>query len=152
MQSSAQLEQYMYFRSPLLGRAAPDFTLPSTKGDRVNFTEVRSGKPAVVFFWATWCPHCRTQIRDMDKLASRLDKEGIVTFIVDVEEPRDDVMKYLKRNNLPLNVLLDEGADTALEYGVVGVPTYYLVNSKGVIVSADNGFPADYRNLLNADL
>jgi len=141
--------QFMFFRNPLLGKKAPDFTLMSTQGQQVNFNEARSGRPALIFFWATWCPHCRDQILDMTDLVAELEKDGIQTFVVDVEEPLDVVGKYLKRNNLPLNVLLDSNADAALEYAVVGVPTYYLVNGDGLIVAADNDFPTNYRKLLN---
>jgi peroxiredoxin len=140
--------QFMFFRNPLLGREAPDFTLKSTQGDQVNFTEARSGKPALIFFWATWCPHCRDQVLDLAELAAELDEGGIRTFVIDVEESLDVVREYLLKNDLSLDVLLDTEANVALEYAVMGVPTYYLVNGDGLIVSADHDFPENYLKLL----
>jgi len=142
--------QFLFFRNPLLGKEAPDFTLKSTQGKEINFTEARAGKPALIFFWATWCPHCRTQVREMPELSTDLQKEGILTFIVDVEEPLNVVGDYLKKNDLSLNVLLDTNADASLEYAVTGVPTYYLVNGDGVIVSVDHDFPNNYSELLDS--
>src|SRR3989338_11690436 len=49
----------------LVGRPAPDFTLASVHGPYVNMTEFRGGEPALIFFWATWCPHCRTQLKEL---------------------------------------------------------------------------------------
>ena len=44
-----------------MGTVASDFTLPTLNSGSVNMTELRGGRPAMIFFWATWCPPCREE-------------------------------------------------------------------------------------------
>ena len=58
--------QFLFFQNPNVGKAAPDFTLATLDGDEVNMTQYREGKRAIIFFWATWCPHCRVALKELN--------------------------------------------------------------------------------------
>ena len=51
--------------SPLIGKKAPDFTLERLSGKSASLSEVIKDKKAILFFFATWCPHCREQLKQI---------------------------------------------------------------------------------------
>ena len=69
--------QLFYTENPLINTEAPDFTLPSIKSGKVNFTKIREGKSVILFFWATWCPHCRRELGELSERAAQIEKKGI---------------------------------------------------------------------------
>ena len=72
--------------NPLAGQPAPDFTLPTLSGQVKNMTEYRNGRSAIIFFWATWCPHCRKQIKELAQQRSDIEGKGIKIILVDIDE------------------------------------------------------------------
>lgn len=105
-------------------------------------------RPALFFFWTTWCPYCRTEIKMLDRMAPQMQKEGIEVFAVNIGEPDYRVLKFLGQNMLVLRVLLDRDGRAADNYDVIGVPTYIILDRTGRVVSRQNSFPGDYKKLL----
>ena len=124
-----------------------DLILNDLKSNPVNLS-VQTGKPSILFFWTTWCPYCRTELRQLNKMSSQMEREGLVVFAIDVGEAGYKVDKFLKDYALNLRVLIDKNGEAAENYGIRGVPTYIFINKDGRVVSMENSLPADYANLL----
>ena len=97
----------------LVGQVAPDFTLKTTSGQEVNMTHYRSGRPAMIFFWATWCPHCRKQLKELTQNRQEIESNGIKIILVDVGESLEKVSEYVNANNISFDIFLDESTETA---------------------------------------
>src|SRR3989338_356460 len=112
----------------LVGKAAYDVTLPTALGEQKSLSQAREGKKAALFFWATWCPHCRDEIARMNKNLDAVTAKGIKIILVSIGETKEDVAAYLKRNAIMLDSFLDE--DNALQgpYDLLGVPTLVFVD------------------------
>lgn len=134
--------------NPLVGQSAPDFTLEATSGQEVNMTQYRGGQPAMIFFWATWCPHCRKQLMELTKNRQAIEASGIKIILVDVGESLQKVLEYADANNILFDIFLDESTETASKYKIVGVPTFFLINREGIILDVKNVLPADYQDIL----
>ncbi len=132
------------FANPMLGQKAADFVLPTTAGKTQSLAQARGDSPAVIFFWATWCPHCRTQIQILNAQRGEIEAKGIRLILVDVGESPAQIQGYLSRNGIDLEVFFDEEGTTANRYALRGFPTYYFINGEGVITGVRNDFPADY--------
>jgi len=126
---------------------AEGIVLNDLNGKTVDISSLK-GKPALFFFWTTWCPYCRTEIKMLDRMAPQMQKEGIEVFAVNVGELDHRVVKFLGDNMLTLRVLLDRNGRAADNYDVIGVPTYIILDKTGKVVSRENTFPSDYKNLL----
>jgi len=128
----------------LVGKAAYDATLPTALGQPKSLSQAREGKKAVLFFWATWCPHCHDEITRMSKNMEAITAKGIKIVLVSIGEAKADVAAYLKYNHVPLDSFLDE--DNALQgpYDLIGVPTLVFVDEKGIIREVRHDFPDDY--------
>ena len=140
--------QFFLFGNPLEGKKAPDFTLSTLKKTSVNMTEYRDGKSAILFFWTTWCPHCRSALRNLNTQYAEIEKKGIKFILINIEESKSQVASYLKRNSIRLDVFLDEDGSVAGDYALVGVPSYYLIDKNGIVISVGHDLADDYKDLL----
>jgi len=134
--------------NPLVGQQAPDFTLLTLSGQEQNMTQFRNDQPAVIFFWATWCPHCRKQLKELAQQRDDIEQRGIMIILVDVGESLQDVRNYIQAHRIPFDIFLDEDAVVAEEYHLIGVPTFFLLNRNGIIVEVQHVLPDSYEGLL----
>jgi len=145
---SYAMGQLFFFGHPLEGQTAPDFTLMTLSGESVNMTDYRAGRPALIFFWATWCPHCRAQLKELHAQTAALEQQGIKVLVVDLQEDAAHIRRYLKQNKMDLNVFLDAEASVADAYSIVGIPTFFLLDAQGTIVAVENILPDQVQTIL----
>jgi len=144
---AAQAQIFM-FENPLVGEIAPDFQLMTTADEKVSLKEYRGGDPAIIFFWATWCPHCRTQLSELNDRKEDLAQKGIKLLLVDLGEGKKQVESYIKKNNLQYDVFLDQDSAVAEEYNIVGVPTFIFVGQRGEVLAVEHAIPQNYETIL----
>jgi DsbE subfamily thiol:disulfide oxidoreductase len=111
---------------------APDFTLATPDGKKASLKDYR-GKVVFLNFWATWCPSCRTEMPDMDKLYREFKGKGLEIVAVNVKDKRDDAMGFVKNMKLTYPIMLDPEGEVGLLYGAWGMPATYLIDRKGVV-------------------
>ena len=138
-------------REGFTGDAAPDFTMETTSGAPKSMSQARQGKKAVIFFWATWCPHCHEGLLRMNEHAAAMGKAGIKIILVDLGEPKEEVKEYLLRNHFHWDSFVDTDNSLQEAYQIIGVPTLYFVDEKGLIRSVQHGFPSNYEQLFGTD-
>lgn len=126
---------------------AADVILNDLKGKAVNISSYL-GKPTILFFWTTWCPYCRKEIKALNQMYPQLKKEGITVFAVNIGESEYTVQRFFMSNALSFGVLLDKDAVAADKYGVVGVPTYVFMDKSGHVTSDQHVLPTDYKKFL----
>ncbi len=127
---------------------AADIVLNDLQSQPANLSSL-AGKPTVLFFWTTWCPYCRTELKDLNKMRPQMEKEGVVVFAVNVGEPVYKVTNFLKNYALSIRVLLDKEAQAAENYGIRGVPTYIFINKNNQVVSTEHRLPDNYMEILS---
>ena len=131
-----------------LSDAATDFKLLDLGGKEIAFTS-SSGKPALLFFWATWCPFCLKELPSLQKQYADLKKSGIDVLAIDVGESKERVEKFLsKKDKLEFPILLDSDSQVSSAYNLVGIPTFILIDAKGKIRSSGHNLPDGYEQLL----
>jgi peroxiredoxin len=135
--------QFFFMENEDVGKKVKDFTLKVVDGEEVNLEKYRDGKKTIVFFWATWCPHCRAALEELNKNKDTIEKKGIKIAPVDVGEKEEVVNKYLEKNDIKFSVFLDEESEVAETYELIGVPTFYFVNEDGIVTDVDHSLPKD---------
>jgi peroxiredoxin len=126
---------------------AADIILKDLGGQTVNLSSY-TGKPVVLFFWTTWCPYCRQELKKLNQQYSQITKEGIIILGVNVNEPDYKVQRFFKDYQLNLKILLDKNGSLADKYGLIGVPTYIFLDKTGKVISQAHNFPENYKKLL----
>lgn len=117
---------------------APDFSLYTLKNEPINLKALR-GKPALINFWATWCPPCR---QEMPALQAAYEQYGAaLNFLaVNVKESAGVIEPFVQEMGATFPVLLDEdGVVSGGLYQVSGIPTTLFLDSGGVVVARHVG-------------
>ena len=147
--STAQA-QLLMMKNPNIGRPVPEFKVKTLNGPATSLSDFRGGKKTIIFFWATWCPHCRTALKELNRDREKIAQEGINLVLVDVGESARDVKSYVNKNKIGLEVFLDEEETISEQFGIIGVPTFFFVNEAGVIKDVQHHLPDDYGTILSA--
>ncbi len=111
-------------------RPAPDFTLEDINGETFSLRNVK-GKTVLMVFWATWCPHCKGEIPDLNDIYENYKDKDFDIFAISVDDNMEKLKKFVEKNKIQYNVLFDKETEIAMLYGVMGVPAHFVVDKKG---------------------
>lgn len=132
----------MFFSSAqaaTLGQLAPDFELSGNGATTVKLSALR-GKVVYLDFWASWCGPCRQSFPWMNDLQSKYGSRGLQIVGVNLDAKDADARKFLAENNGNFLLAFDNKGVTPKLFGVKGMPTSYLIDRDGRIVSEHTGF------------
>lgn len=131
-------------------RLATDFKLESASGEAVTLSNYKGRQSVLLFFWTTWCPYCRRELRVLNGMYERLTKQGLAVLAINIGEPVYKVNNFIKSYHLSYAVLLDRDSTVAYSYDILGIPAYILIDKKGYIRFRDNYFPQEeYLDLIS---
>jgi thiol-disulfide isomerase/thioredoxin len=106
------------------------------KSSLPNFLHVEPNKPVMVHFWATWCPVCKTEIDNIQRLSKDYQ---VITVIVNSGSD-EDIQKYMKERGLDFRVINDYDSQIAHEFGVKIYPTTMIYDKDKKLVFSDVGY------------
>lgn len=116
-----------------LGDPAPAFQTYRLDGSTVDFPAAAAGRPLVIRFWADWCRYCEAEMKAIEAVYRRHKGKGLEVFAVNAGQEKPAVEAFIRKLGVTYPVLLDENSAIARRYGVVGLPTTYFVDAKGVV-------------------
>jgi peroxiredoxin len=116
-----------------IGDAAPAFQTVRADGQPASFPAGWAGKPVVIRFWADWCKYCEGEMKDIERVYQRLKPRGLEVAAINAGQDRKTVEDFMKKIGVSYPALLDEDSAIAKRYGVVGLPTTYFVDARGIV-------------------
>jgi len=132
---------FLFISSPgytdAVGPKAIDFSLKDINGEFFTLSDYKGQDNMLLLFWTTWCPNCQAALRGLNS-----EKKNYKLVTINIGEPRERVIKFMKRYNYDFLVLLDEEASVAFIYDVLGIPTYIVVDPDFRISYRDYVFPS----------
>ena len=118
--------------SPLIGRAAPQFSLPLLhEPTREVASAELLGQPYLLNVWGSWCPACREE----HPVLSRYAATGELRVVgYNWKDEREDALRWLQQFGDPYSmILVDYEGRAAIDWGIYGAPETFLVDAAGVV-------------------
>ncbi|MBQ8259030.1 MAG: TlpA family protein disulfide reductase, partial [Clostridia bacterium] len=112
---------------------APDFIVFDANGNPVRLSDMR-GKPVVLNFWASWCPPCKAEMPDFDKVSRELDGE-VVFMMVNIWDTQAAAEAIIDSMGYTFPVYFDLLEDAVGKYGIESIPQTYFIDKWGGLVA-----------------
>ncbi len=120
--------------------AAPAFALKDVNGDVVFLSDF-SGKVVIIDFWATWCPPCKMEIPHFQSLYEEYASKGLVVIGIALDQGGIGVVEpFVKANGVTYPVLMGDQSVANSYGGIRGIPTTFIVDRNGNIVTKIVGY------------
>jgi len=132
-----------------LGNLAPEFQVLRLDGSKLSLSDLR-GQPAVLVFWAAWCPFCKEEAPHVNKLAEAYESRGVHVYGIDVQDSQARTEWGVKNFGIRYSVVRDGSGEAARNYNVNGIPTVIFLDRKGVVRYIGNRVANDYTGRLDA--
>lgn len=122
---------------------AIDFTIMDQFGETHSLADYK-GKVIFLNIWATWCPPCRAEMPDIQKLYENYGYNQEDVMIFGVAFPNDqnkytsdgtaeEITAFLEENNYSYPTLLDMSGELLTGYGISSFPTTFMIDTDGNI-------------------
>jgi thiol-disulfide isomerase/thioredoxin len=117
---------------------APPLQAQDIQGKTVDKADW-GGKVVLVNFWATWCPPCRMEIPELMELKKTYGDRLEIVGISEDEDPPAKVLKFVQSEGMTYPVIMATPKLIASYGGVPALPTSFLIDTKGRVVTKHSG-------------
>jgi len=112
------------------GGGAEELAGTTLDGQSFDLATTR-GRPAIVNFFASWCPPCNSEAPDLVAFAAAHPE---VTFVgVAVNDERADTEAFVSKYGLAYPVVYDPEGELGDDWGVTGIPTTFFLDAAGAV-------------------
>ena len=112
----------------------PPFSGGTIDARQISMTDLR-GKVVLLNFWASWCAECRPEMPVLERLHRELARQGLAVIGINAREETDTARRYARELGLTFPLVLDRDGKINTLYGVVGLPTTFLIGRDGSAVA-----------------
>ena len=140
-----------------IGDEAPTFFVRDLTEKNFFFSDtLKTGKPAVLSFFATWCGPCRVEMPVLDTLSQSysdinfylVDVSGLTQGKSKMKEDPAKVKIMVESLGVTLQVLMDKYGKVAEKYGVKSLPRLVVIDQKSIVHYIHDGYaPGDEKKL-----
>jgi len=123
-----------------VGAVAPNFTMRDISGKSVELNKIAKQKVLLVFY-ASWCPHCKTILPQINELQKR--KKDFEVIAISLDTDKDEWKNFVDKNKLNfMNVSDLNGWDgeAAQKYFIYATPTMFLLDATKKIIAKPTTF------------
>jgi peroxiredoxin len=112
------------------GTKPPDFAGGTIEGQKVSLAGLQ-GMVVLLNFWASWCRDCRSEMPMLEQLHRDFAAHGLTILAVNVREGTRTIRRYADELDLTFPLVLDSKGMITTSYGVIGLPTTFLIDRDG---------------------
>jgi len=122
--------------SPLVGKPAPDFTLPALGESATPDLRLAAfrGKLLMINFWASWCDPCKQEAPVLATKWEQVKSQGFQFLGIDFQDNRANGLAFIQKYAVLYPNAIDDTGATAISYGVTGVPETVFIDRRGIII------------------
>lgn len=101
--------------------------------------ESHPGKATLLYFWAEWCPVCKTTAGNVSAIA----EDWPVTSIAIQSGPAEAITKVMQARDYRWPTLPDQTGEILKRYGLPGTPAFIVINPAGNIAFVSIGYTSE---------
>ncbi len=124
-----------YIRKPEINENIYSLVLSDIHSKKIDFSSYNN-KPLVVHFWATWCPTCKVEASNIE----RISKTHNVISIAVKSGSDKELKSFMLENDLTYKVIHDSRGDLSKKFNIGAFPTTLIYNSKGELKFTEVGY------------
>jgi len=120
-------------KSVLIGKPAPVFSLPALNEAEkaISEADLKTGKPILVNFFASWCVPCRAEHDNLMRIAF---EKGVPIIGIAYKDKQERSQAFLTELGNPFTkTAADKDGRVAIDWGVTGVPETFLLDGDGTV-------------------
>lgn len=139
--------KYDKIKTLVAGTPSPGFDYENHAGGKTSLESLK-GKYVYIDVWATWCGPCRQEIPSLQKVEEEYKTKNIsfVSLSIDTKKDYDKWKKMVtdqKLGGIQLIADNDWTSKFAVDYAIMSIPRFILIDPDGKIVNADAPRPSD---------
>lgn len=117
-----------------VGELMPDFTIQTFDGKLLSRATF-AGRPMLLVFWNTWCDDCMRDLPKINRLAQEFVPRGLAVLAINtaLNDSESKALAYWKKSGYGFPTGFDHSFEIGQAFKVRGVPTVFLIDSKGVV-------------------
>lgn len=121
-----------FHEAPASAPPAPEFELSLINGEVVDAASAWAQRPMVLVFFESWCDLCRDQQPAINELADEYEDSVLFLGVAGLSAD-DDVVQYVRDNDVPYPVAIDADGEVWLNYAAEEPPLVVLVTKGGQV-------------------
>ncbi|DAB31168.1 MAG TPA: protein disulfide oxidoreductase [Sulfurimonas sp. UBA12504] len=99
-----------------------------------------SEKPLLLHFWATWCPTCKLEADNIQRISEHYE-----VLTIAVKSGSDEVIKqYLQERGFDFNVLNDTEGKISQEFNITAFPTTFIYDKNKNLLFSEVGYTSSF--------
>lgn len=132
------------------GGIIPEFELTTTDGKVISTADLKDKKKLFLVFWATWCPGCKREIPELNKLYNKYKSQDIEFLGINVgkNDSEDRMKKFAKKYKIAYPVTFDKDSKVTGLFGIKGIPALIIADKSGTIIYNSFSLPENPEQLL----
>ena len=126
-----------------VGDQVPSFTVEMFDGSKICMDSLR-GKVVWVNFWATWCPPCRAELKQVQsQIIDRFQGQDFIFLPISRGETKETVAAFRKAQGYTFPMGLDPNKEIYSLFASMTIPRNFLIDQNGKIVACEVGYTPD---------
>lgn len=117
----------------------PHFELKSTTKQPIS-SKNYTGKPILIHFWATWCPACKLEASNIEKISKT---HQVITVAVNSGSD-EEINTFLKNRDLNFDVINDKEGRFASTFSISSFPTTFIYDKDAEIKFSEVGYTSTF--------
>jgi len=117
-----------------IGDTVPNVTLTDFQGKTVTLPQDLKGKVALVRFWSLDCGFCdKEMLTVLESFYQKYKDRGFVPVAINESRFVKTDERLKKFDHLTYPMLVDEYGLVAKHFGVIGLPTTFIIDEEGIV-------------------